>query len=405
MNKTTTPKFTPDQLQNLLTEVQDFVKTELFPLEKESFSHDWEQLLPILDKKRQLVKEKGWWIPQIPEEWGGMGLSLEEHGRLSAVLGQSPYGHYVFNCQAPDAGNMEILIEFGTSAQQEKFLKPLLAGEIRSCFAMTEPEFAGSNPIMMGSTGKREGDQYVINGHKWFTSGGHQASFSIVMCVTNPNSDSPYTRASQIIVPCDTKGFEHVRRIPVGGEKGYGWASHSEVRYHHCKVPVENLLGEEGRGFAIAQTRLGPGRIHHCMRWLGICQRAFDMMVERAATRKIRSGKVLAQQQTIQNWIAECKTEMYAARLMVLDTARKIDQKGTYEAREEISMIKFYCANVLQKVLDLSIQVHGALGVTDDIMLSYWSRHERGARIYDGADEVHKSRVAKLELKKYGVKI
>ncbi len=405
MHKTISPKYTTDQLNSLLQQVQEFVKTELFPLEKEAFAHDWEKLLPVLDEKRKSVKSNGWWTPQIPEEWGGIGLSVEEHGKLSAVLGQSPYGHYVFNCQAPDAGNMEILIEFGTPEQQEKFLKPLLAGEIRSCFGMTEPEFAGSNPVRMGTLAQLQEEDYVVSGHKWFTSGAHQASFCIVMCLTNPNSENPYGRASQIIIPCDTPGYKHVRRIPVGGDKGYGWASHSEILLENCKVPIGNLLGAEGKGFAIAQTRLGPGRIHHCMRWLGICQRAFDMMVHRAATRKIRENRVLAQQQTIQNWIAECKAEMYAARLMVLDTARKIDQKGAYEAREEISMIKFYCANMLQKVLDFSIQVHGAEGITDDLMLSYWYRHERGARIYDGADEVHKSRVAKLVLKKYGLKI
>ena len=381
MTKLTSSKYSVEQLQHFLQDVQHFIKNELIPLEKESFSHDWEKLIPVLDEKRKRVKEKGWWTPQISEKWGGLGLSVEEHGQLSAVLGQSPYGHYTFNCQAPDAGNMEILIEFGTPEQQEKFLKPLLAGEIRSCFAMTEPEFAGSNPLMMGTLAEKDGDEYVISGHKWFTSSAHKANFSIVMCISSPDAESPYHRASQIIVPCDNPGFEHVRLLPVGGDEGHGWASHSEVRYNACRVPTENLLGGEGKGFAIAQTRLGPGRIHHCMRWLGICQRAFDMMVHRAATRKIRSNRLLVQQQTIQNWIAECKAEMYAARLMVLDTARKIDQKGAYEAREEISIIKFYCANVLQKVLDHSIQVHGALGIIDDLMLSYWYRHERGARI------------------------
>jgi alkylation response protein AidB-like acyl-CoA dehydrogenase len=300
---------------------------------------------------------------------------------------------------------MEILIEYGTPAQQEKFLKPLLAGEIRSCFSMTEPEHAGSNPIYMSTMALEDGDDFLISGHKWFTSGADGAAFAIVMAMTNPESENIYERASQIIVPLDTPGYKLVRNISVMGETGSGWASHSEVTYDQCRVAKENLLGTAGTGFKIAQNRLGPGRIHHCMRWVGICERAFQMMCLYAGQRQLSPNNALASKQTIQNWIAESKAEIHAARLMVLDAAKKIDDHGQYDSRVEISMIKFYCANVLQQVLDRAIQIHGALGMTDDTVLANWYRHERAARIYDGADEVHKSRVARLIMKEYGFKI
>ena|GEM_PF-7416 len=395
----------PEHLQRLLLEIEDFLRREVHPIEQTAREKGWNDILPLIEQKRKLVKQKGWWTPQIPKKWGGMGLSLWEFGQLSALLGTSPYGHYVFNTQAPDAGNMEILIEFGTPAQQERFLKPLLSGEIRSCFSMTEPEHAGSNPIYMSTLAVKDGEDYLIDGHKWFTSSADGASFAIVMAITDTEAESPYRRASQIIVPLDNPGVQFVRNIPVMGEKGEGWSSHAELRYENCRVPIKNLLGKEGAGFAIAQTRLGPGRIHHCMRWLGICERAFDLMCQRAATRELEPGVVLAHKQTIQNWIAESRAEMNAGRLMVLKAAKKIDEEGAYAARIEISTIKFYCANVLQKVLDRAIQVHGGLGITEDTLLSWWYRHERGARIYDGADEVHKSSVAKQILKKYGLKI
>ena len=393
------------KLQEILDEVRHFVKEELFPVEAFARGKSWNQVLPVLEEKRQQVKAAGLWTPQIPIAWGGLGLSVREFGQVSALLGQSPYGHYVFNCQAPDAGNMEILIEFGTPEQQERFLRPLLAGEIRSCFCMTEPEFAGSNPLMMGSMAVKDGGEYVINGHKWFSSAADGAAFAIVMAISNPESENPYTRASQIIVPLDTPGYRLIRNIPVMGEAGEGYASHGEVSFTDCRVPQSCLLGQEGSGFAIAQSRLGPGRIHHCMRWTGICERAFDLMCRYAAKRELAPGVPLAGRQTIQNWIAESRAEIDACRLMVLDAAGKIDELGQYGARMEISLIKFFCAGVLQRVLDRAVQVHGGLGITEDTPLSYWWRHERGARIYDGADEVHKSRVARQIMKGYGVKI
>ena len=221
------------------------------------------------------------------------------------------------------------------------------------------------------------------------------------MVVTDPDGEDVHKKASQIIVPLKTEGVEFVRNVSIMGHPGAGWESHAEIKFNNVIVPITNVLGSEGEGFAIAQKRLGPGRIHHCMRWIGMCERAFSLMCERAVSREISEGKMLADKQTIQNWIAESRAEINAARLMVQDAAKKIDAQGTYKTRAEISIIKFYCANVLQKVVDYAIQVHGALGLTDDLILSSYYRHERASRIYDGADEVHKSRLARLILKSY----
>jgi acyl-CoA dehydrogenase len=388
-------------LQPILDKVSRFIRDEAIPLERQ-FHGSFKKLLPELGKLRQRVKELGLWGPQLPRELGGMGLSLLEHGQISEVLGRTPLGHYLFNCQAPDSGNMEILITHGTDEQKKRWLEPLARGEIRSCFSMTEPELPGSNPTLMATTARRDGDHFVINGHKWFTSSADGAAFAIVMAVTNPDAE-PHLRASQIIVPLDSKGFELVRNISVMGEPGDDYASHAEVRYHDVRVPVGNLLGHEGAGFLIAQERLGPGRIHHCMRWVGICERAFELMCARAAARELSPGKALGTKQIVQAWIAESRAEIDAARLMVLRAAWTIDKQGLYEAREQISLIKFFVAGVLDRVLDHAIQVHGALGMTDDTPLAGWYRHERAARIYDGPDEVHKMVVAKRILKKHGV--
>ena len=389
------------ELQKTLDTMREFLYAEIIPLEKDFLGAGGiRQLEPALEEKRAMVRKMGMWCPQVPKEYGGMGLSMMEHGLVSEVLGQSPLGHYAFNCQAPDAGNMEILIDFGTDEQKEKFLMPLVRGEIRSCFSMTEPDNAGSNPTVMSTTAVKEGDSYIIDGHKWFTSSADGATFAVVMVITNPDA-APHERASQIIVPTDTEGFELVRNISVMGEAGNGHSSHAEIRYDGVRVEQTNLLGEEGRGFAIAQERLGPGRIHHCMRWLGICERAFDLMCAYAVKRELAHGTFLADKQTIQNWVAESRAEMNAARLMVLDAAAKIDSQGVYKSRNEISMIKFYVANVLGRVLDRAIQTHGALGMTDDTPLAWWFRHERAARIYDGADEVHKMVVARRIFKQY----
>jgi acyl-CoA dehydrogenase len=323
------------------------------------------------------------------------------------VLGRSVIGHYVFNLQAPDAGNMELLLHHGSPEQKEQWLRPLVAGEVRSCFGMTEPEFPGSNPVLLGTTARREGsgteEKYQLDGHKWFTSSADGAAFCIVMAVTNPDA-KPHARASQILVPTGTPGFEIVQNLPVMGERGEGWMSHAEVRLQSVRVPVANRIGAEGAGFVLAQERLGPGRIHHCVRWLGICERAFDLMCERAAGRELAPGRPLGSRQIVQEWIAESRAEIDAARLLVQRTAWRIDHEGAAAARDDISLIKFHTAAVLQRVLDRAIQTHGALGLTESTPLAFWWRHERGARIYDGADEVHKTAVARRILEGFGMK-
>lgn len=389
-------------MDELLTAVRAFIDEQVLPLETTFLADGPDAVAPALAELRQTVKQAGWWVPFLPKHEGGMGLSLPEFARLSEELGRSLLGHYVFNCQAPDVGNMELLLAYGTAAQKEQFLAPLLAGEIRSCFAMTEPEHAGSNPVWMSTTAVEDGDHYVINGHKWFTSSADGASFTIVMAETNPDADKPYRRYSQILVPLDTPGFELVRNISVMGEAGSGYFSHAEVRFTDCRVPKANLLGGDGEGFVLAQQRLGPGRIHHCMRWIGICERALELMCRRAINRQLSPDKVLAEQQVVQHMIADCRAEIDASRFMVLDAAEQVDRLGSRGARVAISTIKFFVANTLQRVLDRAIQVHGALGMTDDTVLAYWFRHERGARIYDGPDEVHKTVLAREVLKDYG---
>ncbi|SUZ63408.1 uncharacterized protein METZ01_LOCUS16262 [marine metagenome] len=387
--------------KEIKSKIKSFVEDELFPLEPWILNSEWDEKLPKLNELRDKVKSIGLWLPQISKEYGGLGLTLEQHGEVSEIIGASPYGFYVFNCQAPDAGNMEILIECGSEEQKEQYLQPLLDGKIRSCFAMTEPDFAGSNPVKMGTVAVRENDHYIINGHKWFTSGFDGAEFAIVMLITDPEGNDPHKKASQIIVPTKAEGVKFIRNVSIMGHPGGGWESHAEIKFDNVKVPSSNVLGEEGEGFAIAQKRLGPGRIHHCMRWIGMCERAFDLMCKRAVSREISEGEVLGDKQMIQVWISESRAEINAARLLVQDAAKKIDNQGAYKTRSEISIIKFYCANVLQKVVDYAIQVHGALGVTDDTILAAYYRHERAARIYDGADEVHKSRLARRILKPY----
>jgi len=392
------------KMTELLARLREFLEREIMPLEKTVAEHGFRASQPQLKALRAKAREHGFWLPQIGREHGGLGLSLMEHGMVSEVLGRSPLGHYTCNCQAPDAGNMEILIQFGTDEQKQKFLAPLLRGEIRSCFSMTEPERPGSNPTWLDTQAVRDGDHYVINGHKWFTSSADGAAFAIVMAVTNPDAP-PHQRASQIMVPLDTPGFRFVRNIEIMGHAGDDYDSHAEVRYENCRVPVSNLLGGEGAGFLIAQERLGPGRIHHCMRWIGICERSFDLMCQRAATREIAPGKPLGTKEIVQAWIAESRAEINAARLAVLHAAWKIDNEGLYQSRSEVSCIKFFVADVLLKVIDRAIQVHGALGVTSDTPLAAFLRNERGARIYDGADEVHKVVVARQALKNYGLKL
>jgi acyl-CoA dehydrogenase len=397
---------TSPETKELLSRVRGVMEREVYPLEAEfvKAGKSFGAMLPRFEQVRDVVKAERLWAPQVPKELGGMGLEFLDHAMVSEELGRSPLGHYLFGCQAPDSGNLEILIKYGTPEQKEQYLAPLARGQIRSCFSMTEPDRAGSNPTWLDTSAVKDGKDYVINGRKWFTTAAHGAKFAIVMAVTNPDAPA-HARASMIIVPTDTKGFIHVRKISVMGDEGDDYASHSELAYENCRVPQSNLLGAEGGGFLIAQERLGPGRIHHCMRWIGTCERAFDIMCERAATRMLAPGKPLGSKQTVQEWIADSRAEINAARFMVLHAAWKVDKEGLYEAREEISCIKFFVAGTLQRVLDRAVQTLGALGVTDDTPIAMLFRHERAARIYDGPDEVHKTVVARRILKGYGIRI
>lgn len=397
--------FTTERVRPLLAQVRAFVEAELIPLEADFSHQNLKAILPILDQKREQVKAAGLWGLALSKDEGGHGLTLCEFGQISEVLAYAPFfGHYVFGCQAPDIGNIELLHKFASPELKEQYLKPLMAGEIRSCFSMTEPDFAGSNPTRMATLAVREGDEYVINGRKWFTSSADGAAFAVVMAVTNPEA-APHQRASMIIVPTDTPGFVIERNIPVFGEAGEGWFSHAEVTYTNCRVPVSNVIAGEGMGFRLAQERLGPGRVHHCMRWIGNAEKALDLLCKRAATREIEEDVMLGEKQFIQDFIAESRAEIDACRLYVLNTAYMIDTVGVSNVREAVSAIKFYVANAFLRVLDRAIQVHGALGVTDDTVLSAMYRHERGARIWDGADEVHKQNLAISILKRYGLDI
>lgn len=390
----------PQATQELLDRVREFVNDELIPLEPVYLQKGFGPMIPVLDAKRAKARELGLSIPQIAREHGGLGLSVLEHGLVSAELGRTSIGHYVFNCQAPDAGNMEILIQYGTDEQKEKYLKPLLAGEIRSCYGMTEPDHPGSNPVWMGTTAVKDGHDFVINGRKWWATGADGATFVIVMAVTDGNAPAHF-RASQIIVPMDTPGLTVSAITPFMGHRGEGWASHGELTFDNCRVPQSNLLGPEGAGFLIAQERLGPGRIHHCMRWIGICERAFDLMCEYAVKRQMAPERPLASRQFVQGWVAESRAEIDAARLMVLHAAWTIDNVGAKAARDNISLIKFTTANTMMRVLDRAIQVYGGLGVSDYTPLALFFRTERAGRIYDGADEVHKISAAKRILRRY----
>ena len=395
--------FEPDEeLTEILARFRGFVDEQLIPLEPKLLTEGFVACLPELAEKRREAKARGLWAPHLPEEHGGMGLSLMRFAYVSEALGRTPIGHYCVNSQAPDVGNMELLLEHGTPAQKERFLAPLLTGETRSCFAMTEPMHAGSNPVWMSTTARADGADFVINGRKWFTTSADGADFTIVMAVTDEGAET-HARASQILVPLDRPGFRIVRNISVMGHPGGDWASHAEVEFDDVRVPRANLLGPQGAGFKLAQARLGPGRIHHAMRWMGICDRAFELMCRRAATREIAPGKPLGSKQLVQAMVAESRAEINAARLSVLHTAEQIDRHGAFGAKNEISLIKFYAAGVLQRVLDRALQVHGALGMTDDTPLAFWYREERAARLYDGPDEVHKISVAKRILRSYGM--
>ena len=373
-----------------------FMEEHIYPNET-AIGREDDAAATLLDELRALARDAGLWAPHMPPEAGGTGLGFLYYACLNEEIGRAAYAQLVFGCQAPDAGNAEILHMFGTDDQQERFLRPLVAGEVRSFFSMTEPEVSGSDPTLLRTRAVRDGDEWVIDGHKWFSSGADGASFGIVFAITDPEAQ-PHRRGTMILVPVATPGVEVVRPIPVMGHAGRGWSTHCEVNYTGVRVPVADALGGEGDAFAIAQKRLGPGRIHHVMRWLGQMQRAFELMCTYANAREAFGGP-LAEKQTVQNWVADSAAEIQACRLLTMDAARKIDEGS--EARVEVSLLKFYAARVLCDVIDRAIQVHGARGLTDQTPLASMAAMARGARIYDGPDEVHRMVVARRILRAF----
>jgi len=393
-----------DKVRALQDKLNAFMAEHIYPnervhAEQVRASGDKHHHAPILEELKAKAREQGLWNLFLPDDTYGAGLSVLEYAPLAEIMGRSFIASQVFNCNAPDTGNMEILAEFGTEEQRKQWLEPLLDGKIRSCFSMTEPAVASSDPTNLQARAVRDGDHYFINGHKWFTSNASHPNckIAIVMAVTDPDGP-PHRRASQILVPLDTPGMTVVRPVPVfNDDGGHG---HCEVLYQNCRVPVSNLLGEEGGGFAIAQARLGPGRIHHCMRAIGGAERALQHMCERAQSRWAH-GSLLADKGLVQHWVAQSRMEIEQARLLVLYTAWKIDTVGKKEARQEISMIKTVVANMFERVCDRAIQTFGAAGTTNDFPLAHLWAYARTMRILDGPDEVHSMVVARRELRKY----
>src|SRR2546430_1830018 len=391
---------TEPEFEEQLEWMRTFVRDEIYPLE--TLDLDEASFRRITDPLKEEVKKRSLWAAHLDPELGGQGFGQVKLGLMHEILGSSIFAPTIFGNQAPDSGNAELIAIGATDEQKERWLWPLLEGKLRSAFSMTEPETAGSDPTLLKTRAVRDGDEWVINGHKWFTSNGSSADFLVLMAVTNPDVH-PYQGTSMIIVPTDTPGVDIARDVPTMGEPEveFGrYGNHSEIYYRDVRVPYENLVGNEGDGFVLAQKRLGPGRIRHCMRWLGQSKRAFDMLCERAVSRYTH-GSYLAEKQTIQNWIADSMAEMTAARLMTLYAAWRMDEVGAPAARTEIAMIKYFGAGVLYNVIDRAIQIHGSLGFSTDLPLEHMYRAARAARIYDGPDEVHKVTVARQILKNY----
>jgi acyl-CoA dehydrogenase len=393
---------TEPAFQEKLDWMRDFVRREIWPLETIWDELGTDGLRRAVEPLQDEVKDRELWAAHLDPELGGQGYGQVKLGLMHEILGTTPFAPVVFGCAAPDSGNSEILALAGTPEQKERWLQPLLDGELRSAFSMTEPHTAGSDPTLLETTATLAGGEWVINGRKWFTSNGSIADFLIVMAVSEPEAHK-YARASMFIVPTSTPGLHILRDVPTmeHPQEEYGrYGGHSEIVYENVRIPEENLLGARGAGFLIAQQRLGPGRIHHCMRWLGVSRRAFDMLCERAVSRTAH-GSLLADKGTVQNWVADSAAEMQAARLMTLHAAWKMDTEGASAARQDIALIKFYGARVLHDVVDRALQLHGSLGFSTDLPLEQMYRFARAARIYDGPDEVHRQSVARRILRGY----
>src|SRR5438270_13855456 len=393
---------TDPDFQQQLDWMNEFVRREIWPLEA-----IWRELGPdglreAMAPLKQQVQERGLWAAHLPPELGGQGMGQVRLGLMHEILGTSAIAPLAFGNAAPDSGNSEILALAGTPEQKERWLYPLLAGDLRSAFSMTEPHTPGSDPTQLRTRAVRDGDEWVIDGKKWFSSNGSIADFLIVMAVTDPDA-RPAQRASMFVVPRDTPGVEVLRDVPTmehPWEQFGAYGGHAEIEYNEVRVPADALLGAVGAGFVLAQQRLGPGRIHPCLRWLGVARRAFDMMCERA-TYRYAHGSLLSEKQSVQNWIADSAAEMQAARLMTLHAAWTMDTQGATAARTQVALIKFHGAKVLHDVVDRALQVHGSLGYSTDLPLEQMYRFARAARIYDGPDEVHRQTVARRILAGY----
>src|ERR671928_1061327 len=396
--------FSPSpRVEELSERIAAFLDEHVYPVELEALQALDAEVGPgkpypdILVDIRERAKREGLWNLFLPDEEHGTGLTNWEYGMLCEAMGRSLVAPMAFNCSAPDTGNIEILVDHGTPEQKDQWLRPLLDGDIRSCFSMTEPETSGSDPTGLRGTAVLDGDEWVVDAHKWFTSGAVGAAVAIAMVVTDPDA-APHKRASMILVPTDAPGFNLIRPVSVMGHSG--GPGHCEIRYEDCRVPKDSLLGERGAGFKIAQDRLGPGRIHHCMRAIGAAERGLELMCKRALTRESFGGK-LAEKQFVQDFIAKSRMEIDQARLLVLHAAWKMDTEGKRAARQDISMIKVVAAQMHQEVCDRAMQVHGALGMSDDVPLALMWRQGRWLRIADGPDEVHKMAIALRELSRF----
>ena len=395
-----------DKMKTITGMMREFLEKEIIPIEPEFLRKSFKEMKPVLEEKRAMVKKMELWAPNHPKEYGGMGLDLMEHALVSEALGRSPLGLYMFGCQAPDAGNIEILHKYGTPEQKEKYLRPLVEGKIRSCFSMTEVDMPGSNPVMLETTAVKDGKDYVINGQKWYTSSADGSEFAIVMAVTNPGG-GPVPQGKH-----DHRAHRHARLQPGAEHPGDGACRGRLLQPRRDPLPElpraagRTCSGPEGHGFVIAQERLGPGRIHHCMRWIGICNRAFDLMCSRAAKRIIApDGKTLATRQIVQSWIAESAAEIQAARLMTLHAAWKIEKYGVQggprrHLPHQVRGGQHHAEGGGPGAAGARRAGHDRRHHHSRIVY----RHERAARIYDGADEVHKMSVAKRILKGYETK-
>src|SRR6201995_3490040 len=393
---------TEPEFEAKLEWMRGFVREQVWPLETLMDELGWEGLRRAGAPLQEQVKAQGLWAAHLDPELGGQGFGQVKLGLMHEILGSSPIAPLMFGNAAPDSGNSEVLAMAGSAEQKDRYLHPLLAGDLKSGFSMTEPDSAGSDPTLLKTRAVPDGDDWVINGHKWFTSNGSIADFLIVMAVTDPDA-RPHQRASMLVVDADTPGIRIERDVATmeHPNESFGrYGNHAEVFYENVRVPAQALLGPQGAGFLIAQQRLYPGRIHHCMRWLGVARRAFDMLCERSLYRYAH-GSTLSKHQTVQNWIADSEAEMQAARLMTLNAAWVMDTEGVAAAREEIALIKFYGARGLHDVVDRALQAHGALGFSTDLPLEAMYRYARAARIYDGPDEVHRASVARQVLRGY----